>query len=264
MRTSIFIVILFSGILTYARDTNSQRCLEIGFGAHHLSLYDQIFSPLIYRGTGSLFDVGYRHQTTNWLHDLSISYASQSLKPKLNLHATGRVENLNLSFEYTVSRRFPSSLQHHLGIGLYHFMSARTFIFLIDDEISIDLFSSLNVTYAYNQTFFDRHHINVKTSFPLLAYVVGRMRVPNDFSEEVFQSIVEDPFKIPFGKMLKSGGFLTFNSFFDLRIKLSYLYDLSQKIGVGLRYDFQFYTYPKFENVQFGASQYKIQLAYKF
>ena len=190
--------------------------------------------------------------------------SSQELAPKLNPQGSGRVENTSIYLNYEYLRSFSSYRNHHIGVGLYNFLSARNFIFLVEDEISVDLFSSLNLVYAYGLSFKKRHHVRAITSLPVIAYVIGRMRVPNDFSEEVFQSIVEDPNRAPIGELLSSGDFLRLNKFLDVRLTLDYQYDLSNRIRLGFTYIFQYYSYPKFKTVKYGASQYLASIIYKF
>ncbi len=151
-----------------------------------------------------------------------------------------------------------------MGLGLYNFLSARTYVFLVEDDISVDLFTSLNLAYSYQLSFTERHRIRASTSLPVMAYILGRMRVPNDFPEDVFQSIVEDPTTVPTRELLSSGDLLTFGRFLDVRMRMEYLYDLSQRVGIGFTYLFHYYSYPKFETVTYGSSHYALQLVYKF
>jgi hypothetical protein len=247
----------------YAQDLSALRYFKIGLGINHISLQDQVFSPLVYRGAGALFDFSFYNHKTKRTHHLNTRVSFQELTPKLNQQGSGRVENTNIYLNYEYLRSFSTNRNHHIGIGLYNFVSYRTFNFLVEDDISLDLFSSLNLVYAYSLSVKEQHNIRVSASLPFIAYVVGRMRVPNDFSEEVFQSIIEDPNNTPTGEILSSGDFLAVNKFFDVRLTLDYQYDLSNKIRLGFTYFFQHYTYPKFETVKYGSSQYSGSIIYK-
>jgi len=264
MRNLLLISTIFFSLCCNAQVSDRLRYFQIGFGTNHISLQDKVFSPLVYRGSGFLFNADYHNQKARRTHHINFGISSQELLPKLNPQGSGRVENTNLYLNYEYLRILSPGRTHNLGIGFYNFLSARNFIFLVEDDISIDLFTSMNLVYSYSYSLKNKHHVGLKISLPVMGYIVGRMRVPNDLTEEVFQSIVTDPNKTPTSEILASGDLLTLSKFFDLRIRLEYLFDLSERIGVGFRYLFQYYTYPKFETVSYGASQYVFRWTYKF
>lgn len=259
------VLVLASAINCFSQEAKPLRYISLGLGVNHSSLQDKVFSPLVYRDSGFAFDVGYTCQTAKRSHRILSGLTSQELTPKLNAQSRSSVENtaIYLDYEYLRSASVKNK-SHAVGAGLYNFISARNFVFLVEDEISLDFYISFNILYAYQLVLKDKHHLLFKVSYPLVAFVVGRMRVPNDFSEEVFQEIVEDPNSQPIGKILKSGDFLTINRFGDLRFRVDYLLEISKRFGIGATYSFQYYSYPKFRQVKNGASQYIARIAYKF
>ncbi|MEM6634168.1 MAG: hypothetical protein AAF694_31115, partial [Bacteroidota bacterium] len=192
MKIVVLVLIVFFQLEGFSQDSSSlTRHISLGLGFIHSSLQDEVFSPLVYRGSGFFLDLGFVNNGERETHEVSVGFSSQVLSPTLNTQSLGEVENTLAFLDYGYSRTIShKKWKHQIGLGLFNFLSARNYIFLVEDEISVDFFTSLNAMYALQRDFNSQHHIGFRLSYPLVGYVLGRMRVPNDFSEEIFQAIV--------------------------------------------------------------------------
>ena len=261
----VFILLPLLGLfqLGYSQENSKAHHLFFGLGVSNVRLQDRVFSPLVFGGNGAGLSLGYRFQSEKAIHLVNTGFNSQSLSAKLNRESLTTVDNINLFLDYQYLRKLPFQfLNQWLGVGLYNFASARNYVLLVEDEISADLFSSINIAYAIQKVISD-HALRLNISLPVIAYVVGRMRVPNDFPEEVLQSIIEDPEDIPLGPILSSGNILGFPEFLDMRATISYQYNLSDRFQVGGQYGFRYYQYDKFLSVKNGLSSYQATVSYR-
>lgn len=265
MRICLLLILAFAQLNLFAQESSKKQLLSIGIGSHHTSVQDKVFSPLVYRGSGFTFDLNYLNTSDRRAHELAFGLGSQSLSPALNPQSESTVRNdvYFLNFDYLRKLQFKKQ-SHSIGLGWYNFLSARNYQFLVEDDISLDIFTSLNLVYAYPLSIKQNQNLRFKFSYPLAAYVAGRMRIPNDFSEDVFQEIVEDPESLTAGKVLRSGDFLSINKFSDFRFNLNYFIELSDQIGFGADYNFQYYNYPKYRQVKNGGSQFLVRITYLF
>jgi len=228
-------------------------------------LQDQVFSPLVFRGSGLAFDLHFQKAKRSRKHDLRLNIFSQPLEASQNQASLTTIQNNGIALDYSYTKLLADrKWQYYLGGGWYNFVSGRNVEFILEDEIAFDLFSSLNIVCQAERTFNQKHQIAFTISYPLLSYTVGRMRVPLDFPQGVFSAIADDPDRFPLGSLLRSGDLLTINNFIDLRTRVLYHYQLSGHWQIGMMYQFRYIQYPKFLDVQNGASQYSMIITYVF
>lgn len=264
MRLLLVKFILFSAIAVNAQE-KSIKSLQLDLGITHSSLQDPVFSPLVYRGTGFSFGLEFLDQKEQRNHSIILNISSQQLNSSLNPASITTIQNTVVSLDYNFTKLIGGKKwKYFLGGGIYNFVAGRNIEFILEDEVALDLFSSLNLVASTKRVFGDRHHISATLSYPLVSYVVGRMRVPRDFSQEVFSSIADDADNLPVGSILRSGGFLTITDFIDLRAAIIYGYRISGHWCLGLTYQFRYYQYPKFLDVKNGSGQYSATITYIF
>ena len=241
-----------------------ERYLSFSIGLTHLSLQDNLLSPLVYRGSGSVIGFVFASQNEKGYSETLWNSSKQSLSPTLNPLSRTRVENqlLNLNYEYL--RRLKSGkYNHELGLGLYNHLSVRTYDFRVGDEIAVDFFSSLNLIYSLYTVIKEKHNLRLKLSYPMVAYAVHDGSV--NLSQATFEELLEDTEARPsFGKLLKAGDFQSVNHFSDLRFTANYFFDFSAHFAVGVQYLFQIPGYIESRKANMGISQYIFKAAFKF
>ena len=247
-------------------DSTNFSNLGLFLGASHISLVDQTFSPITYRGSSLLIGLQYSHRRTNSKQSVLVSANQPTLNPSLTpaVRNTLNLMNVQLNCHY---QRLISSAQWraYLGGGLHNFFSFRTFNIERNQEIGYDLFSSLNLAASIDRRFSSGHTLEFSSTYGLLAYVTGRMRVPKDWPPEVAQALLQDVESLPLGAILKSGDLLTINRFVEFTFQTDYRLPLSEKITLGLSYWFRYYQYPKYlGKVTYGESQFLTGLFYTF
>ena len=264
---SLLLFSLVSGFYVFAQEIvpkNNPGHFTLSLGAGHISLSDKVFSPLVYRGTGLLLELKYASHSIKRKHDLTLNFNSTSLSPKLNSASKNSIDNFNGFLNYQYQRAINhGKWEVFLGGGLHNFLSLRTFNIDPDDEVGWDIFSSINLATSLNRAFQGKHYLEFKLSYPLLAYVIGRMRVPKDFPDDVFHAFANNGDEAPVIDILKSGDWLGINKFIDLILEINYRHQLSRKLAADMKYRFRYYKYPKLLNVNYGTSQFMLGLSYK-
>ncbi|MEM6736648.1 MAG: hypothetical protein AAGC64_07655 [Bacteroidota bacterium] len=266
MKIVLFVSLLWFSLIAYGQeDLKSTKTIHLGAGLAHVSLQDQVFSPLVYRGTGVSIDLGFLNEKNRRKHHIYANILTQQLSPSLNEASTTTIQNTHLSmdYEYTILLE-GKKWRYHLGGGFYNFLSVRNIQFTLEDEVGLDWFSSVNMLFSGSRIFNQKHIVSFTMSYSLFSYVIGRMKVPRYFPQDVFKSIADDPDRFPAGRLLRSGDFLSLMDFFDIRTRFSYLLKVSDTWRIGFTYHFRYYQYPKFIDVQYGLSQYHFVLAYQF
>lgn len=265
MKKIVYITtILFVSTYCCAQDfVPKDDYLAISVGSFHTSLQDLVFSPLVYRGNGLVSSVDYVKSNTKTIHNVSLSYGRQLMSPIKTENLSTSVEHFLLNADYELLKTVGgTNNQFSIGGGFYNFISIRSFQFRYKDEFSFDLSSSLNLVGAYHKQIGQKHRLTAAISYPVLSYVVGRMRVPLDFPDEVIRPILDDPDDIAVSKLLTSGELLTVNDYIDFRTRIRYQYLLSNSFSLGACYQFRYIQYPKFKLVKHGQSHFKLELSY--
>ncbi|MTI33575.1 hypothetical protein [Xanthovirga aplysinae] len=243
-----------------------RKGLTLSTGVGHIGLRDPVYTPLVYRGTNILFEMEYSNISLKRKHYFTFNFNSTSLTPGLNDFSTNSIKNLNgfLNYQYQPILK-KGKWNAYLGGGIHNFFSLRIFDAAIIEEIAIDFYSSLNLVFSLDRTFNQKHFLEFKFSYPLLAYVIGRMSRPKDTSEEdLVIAVLENPNAIPMGVILKSGDFFSFAKFMDFTTEINYKYLFSKRFALNATYRFRFYKYPKLLTVKYGTSQYVLGLSYTF
>ena len=153
---------------SYAQE-KSVKSLQTGLGLTHSSLQDQVFSPLVFRGTGFSFDVNFLDEKSSRKHVLRMNLFSQQLSPSQNPRSVTTVQNTVISVDYSFIRNLKNSgnWKYYLGGGLQNVLASRNIVFIFEDEIAFDLFSSLNVVGRVERTFNQKHRVTFTLSYPL-------------------------------------------------------------------------------------------------
>ncbi|MEL6562506.1 MAG: hypothetical protein AAFQ94_30330 [Bacteroidota bacterium] len=269
MKTILFQALLLLVLLqTAIAQTNEQvysQIVRVAFGSGHISLKDPVFSPLVYRGSGSIVELGYQNYRAHRKHELMFNFSSSELTPTLNGFSQSRNENTNLVLNYQFQKPLKNIDESwFVGVGFNNFISVRELIISGNSEIGWDIFSSLNLVSSYDLIFNTKHSIQFTIGIPIISYVVGRMRIPKDFPERALQQFLEDDDASPVGAILTSGDFLPLGEFFDLTSEINYRLRMSQRLGFAATYRFRYYSYRKFRQVQYGTSQYIFGFTYQF
>ena len=239
--------------------------LAVSFGAGHISISDPVFTPLIYRGTGFLTDISYASRQVKRKHSVTMSMTKSTLRPVLSEASMHTITTTGGFLHYTYQRNIKQSKWDcYLGGGIYTFASLRSLTIGSNEEVGWDLFSSVNVVASFNRTLHEKHDIELTVSYPLAAYVVGKMRIPKDFPEEAFLDFADDESAVPAGAILKSGDLLTMNKFVDVVTSVIYRLHFSGRFSAQATYRFRYYQYPKELNVKYGTSQFLAGFFYSF
>jgi hypothetical protein len=258
----IFTSLLSIGIYSQERSVNS---IQTSFGLNHSSLQDLVFSPLVFRGMGNSFGLKYRNEKSQRKHGVTFTLSSQALNPILNSSSITQVQNTFATLDYQFTKLVKSSKwKYYFGGGFYNLIAAKNIEFVLEDEVSLDLFSSFHFVGSMSRVFGTNHDFSVTFSYPIFSYVVGRMRVPLDFPMEILNALFDNPDNFPVGSLLRSGDFLTITDFIDLRTRLNYEYRISNHWRIGFTYRFRYYQYPKFLNVRNGTSEYFGTISFVF
>ncbi len=248
--------ILFSILWLLAKPGTSQEIIKsydrlgILIGGQQTHLLDQQFSPLIYRANEISFKLYYEaeHHRSNW--NASIDAATGSLFPpqyadRMVYNTTEDIDgnittdsflvvgntrtlDLYLGYAYDVvqSDRWDVSVG---GVVRNQLMYPTTFV-----NIGIMNAASLLATVKASYAIHDHHQLSVGVGIPVIGFNTrfpysGTVSLPN-------QTLLEAFF---------DGGtqFVSFGKYNQVNINCAWRMALSEKIGIGLQYDFMWQQY---------------------
>jgi len=239
--------------------------LSLGWGAGNISLQDQVFSSLVYRGQGPVFGLSYQRTHKKGYHQLFMSYLPATLNSVPDV-GTNRIESqqVYLHYQYLLQLK-KGNWPIFLGGGFHNFLSYRTFEIVGQSEPGWDHLSSLQIVLAAEKRLAIKHRFYGSIAYPLLAYVTGRTAVAGSIPAELILNLTNDG-SIPFGKAITSGEVISLNKL--IAVESSWYYDYritkNNRWQLGLAYHFRYYQYPKLEDVQFGSSQLVFRSAFAF
>ena len=228
-----------------AQDTTQYKILDISLsgGSGHLSVTDQVLSPLVYRGSGFIWDLQVSNSSPKRKHAAIFNYGSAGLSARNNA-SRNTLDNITGFFHYQYQRGIKPGFWY-LGAGFTYLNSDRTLFIADRSQSSREEYLGINIVTSFNKSFKNKHYLEFNISYPLGVYILGLTRIPNGLQES------EDKF-------------LPGSEFVDLVTTINYKYRLSPRILLNLTHRFRYYAYNELAEFDYGTSQYLIGISCQF
>ncbi len=233
----------------------SKSTLGLSAGYNYGWFKDTNYSPLIYTSKGRLFALTYEHEGKKgnlFQAQLSYSGGEDTTPFSDSFMADFWQGDIELAWLKKLNVANPKT-DLYLG-GQYHF------------DLNMNIF--IDTDYAFTFLFAHRfelktklnHQINQKNSFhlsaaiPVASYVV---RPPYTGYDDDLDANQDKYLKL----VSTNGDWRTFNKYFAIKFNAGYNYQLTERIGTSINYDFNFQKESQFKQAQ---HQVKLGLNYKF
>jgi len=250
MRSVLVILMLWLGTTAFVQSQDTLntkvRYLSISGGTGHVSLRNESLTPLIYRGSGFVWDVRVSNHSSKRKHDAVFNYGTSVLSSKLNDASRNSLDNATFFFAYDYQRNLKTGrFNWYLGGGFDYLDSERNLGILNRSHSSRNEFLSIRLVTSINRTFKHKHHLELRISYALASLVTGLTKIPNGLQESEHR---------------------LFNGFESVGLSstLNYKYNLSNRLLLDISYRFRYNVNTEIEALDYGTSQYLLGMSYQF
>jgi hypothetical protein len=257
MKYKRILILLFCGSTSIL---NAQNMYKHNFttytGIANHKVKDETISPMIYRGTVMPIGIELNFKYKHYIHRLLTSFDKLELKSNISnsdQNNTHTLNNINYRFEYSIKRNIISNEQcnHYFGFKLSSFINYR------DLEINknwtgttrtVDHASSLSIAYTFTYDnipiVFDKLDFHIST--PFASYILLEGTYNAIVNEDFYYLDINDNV---IGQIYKGGSFVTFDKFFQIASNILFTKQLNSRFSTKLSYQFNFYSFNKYENL---------------
>jgi hypothetical protein len=250
LRSSLILL----SLATRSADAQSQDSLRHSIGVHSGYLYlanrDDLASPMRYSGGSSPWMLSYDYLGDIHRHSIRLSYRTSQLESAIASNGLHEGDERGASIEYTYSHKVNivdvRNLRTFLGATWENSIDAIEYHYNLQYGGGIThngcAYSSFGVTALAEYRSSTHGTLNARLSIPLVAFAIrpGWAITAPSSDEKVWNelSMEENPLDL----ILKSGRFVSWNSFRGVSVSVGYDYALAPSLGFNVRYAFQ-YTY---------------------
>ncbi|MEL7002202.1 MAG: hypothetical protein AAFN93_05635 [Bacteroidota bacterium] len=250
MRSVLAILILWLTTNTFAQsqDTTNHkvRYLSLSGGTGHVSLNNLTLTPLVYRGSGFVWDLQISNHSVKRKHDINLNYSTSTLFAKLNDNGGNPLDNKALFFSYEYQRNLKAgSFNWYLGGGFDYFNSERILSIVNRSSSSRNEFFSVRLVTSVHKTFKQKHRVEWNFSYTIGSVIIGLTNIPNGLEEG-------------------SHKFFSGIETIGLTSTLNYKFKLSDRLLLDATYRFRYYRNTDIEEFDYGTSQYLAGISYQF
>ena len=270
MKTKLTFLFLFL-FVNYGQSSDSlylkNRSIAIFAGPTIITLKDKTISPLRYQNTGFVSQLGFNSTHEKRVHDLQFYISQGELNSVISTRSAHFMNYVYAGLEYAYLKKIKNSKSNiYLGGAFQNTFSIKELNFEFGaTESSYDISSTLNLAFFWQKKLNNNHQFQYQIRYPLIAYVIGRVRQPGDIAEEVLQEISGQTNTNPSaGTLLKTGDFLTLNKYIDFQSEIKYLMNLGKRINISAVYLFRYIQFPKLNKFQFGRNEIKVGIHYNW
>lgn len=250
MRSVLAVVFLFSIINTsFAQNESNDRVrryLSVSGGSGNISLTNNTLSPLVYRGSGFIWNIQISNHSDKRKHDAIFNTGDAKLDSRLDNASNNSIDNLATFFSYRYQKRIKSGLvKWYGGAGITYFDSERALTLLNRRQSSRNEFLGFEIVTSLNSAFKSRHLLELTLSYALATQVYGLTNIPN-------------------GLVSSEDKLLDGISLINISVSANYKYRLSKRLLLDLTYRFHYYSNDDLEIFDYGTSQYLLGMSYQF
>lgn len=245
----------FSQEASTMASSESQNLFTLSSGMSLHSVRDEMMSPLIYRGTQIPIEFSYRYRGLSSRHTLLFYYDNGELNSSITnrTRESHYIKNLNLNFEYSFATKVTALEDFNttcfLGARFSSMLNMREHYFMQGkSHASAEQMTGLGV-YLLTETFLQNesnNFLSVEINIPFISYALLTNRYNAGVSEKFDDLNFEQNI---LWQIFKKGDLVTFNKLFQIQADISYNIYISNHIGFGLRYRFQYYSFEQFESL---------------
>ena len=232
-----------------------QHLFTFSSGMSLHSVRDEMMSPLVYRGTQIPIEFSYRFRGLQNRHTFLFYYDNSELNSSITnkTRESHYIKNLNLNFEYSFATKITALEDFNttcfLGARFSSMLNMRNQYFIQGkSHTSAEQMTGLGV-YILTETSFQNgsnNFLSVEINIPFISYALLTNRYNANVSEKFDDLNFEQNI---LWQIFKKGDFVTFNKLFEIQADISYNIFVSNHIGFGLRYRFQYYSFEQYESL---------------
>ena len=255
----IFWVIAQSNLLSQADSTiesfESQHMFIFSSGVGLNSVRDEIISPLIYRALNIPLVLSYFYRGLNNRQTLLFHYDNKDLSSSITNKSTFShlIKNLYLNLEYSYAFNVAEVKNYNtvffLGAKFSSMLNMRNHYFAQDkSHTSAEQMTGLGI-YFLAETHVQKKSNNfliAEINIPLISYALLTDRYNANVSDN-FDDL--NPEENILWQLFKRGNIISFNKLFEIQADISYNIFITNSIGLGLHYRFQYYSFEQFHSL---------------
>jgi len=236
----------------------SQHLLTLSSGVSSHTVRDEMMSPLMYRGTQIPVAFTYRFRGSDNRHTVLLSFDNTELNSSItksvnDVAVSHYINNLHLTFEYSLSTRAAVcenlNTTCFLGARLSSILSLRNHYFQNGNNLmSAEQMTGLGI-YLLTETAIQQesdNYLRVEIYIPCVSYVLIPERYNANVSETFDDIDVEQDI---LWQLFKKGGVVTFNKLFQVQADVSYIFFVSNQIGIELQYRWLYYSFAQYQDL---------------
>jgi hypothetical protein len=257
-------LILSSVRLSFSQDSSTilsfepQHLLTLSSGISSHTVRDEMMSPLLYRGMQAPLTFSYRFRGIENRHTALFYFDNTELNSSItkvmnDAAVSHYINNLNLHLEYSFSTRaavFENlNTTCFLGARFSSMLNLRNHYFLQDkNHMSAEQMTGLGIHMLTETTLQQESNnfLRVEINIPCVSYVLFSERYNANVSEHFDDIDVENNIV---WQLVTKGDVVTFNRLFEVQADVSYIFFVSNHIGVDLRYRLQYYSFAQYQDL---------------
>ena len=257
----ILITIIFGCSNTFSQEDSNM----VSFEARHLftlctgmslhTVRDEMMSPLMYRGTQIPIEFSYRFRGLCNRHTFLFYYDNSELNSSITnkTRASHYIQNLNLNFEYSFAAKVLAFEEFkttcYVGARFSSMLNMRNHYFIQGkSHMSAEQMTGLGI-YLLTETSFQNesnNFLSIEINIPCISYALLNNRYNANVSDKFDDLNFEQSI---LWQIFKKGDLVTFNKLFEIQADVSYNIFVSNHIGFGLRYRFQYYSFEQYQSL---------------
>ena len=245
----------FSQEVSTLASSECQNLFTLSSGMSLHSVRDEMMSPLLYRGTQIPIEFSYRYRVLSNRYTILFYYDNSELTSSITNRAKELhyIKNLNLNFEYSFATKITELEDFNttcfLGAKFSSMLNMRNHYFFQGiSHASAEQMNGLGI-YFLTETSFQKasnNFLSVEINIPFISYALLNNRYNANVSEKFDDLNFEQSV---LWQIFKKGDIVTFNKLFEIQADISYNIFVSNHIGFGLRYRFQYYSFEQYESL---------------
>ncbi len=260
----ILINIIFGCRISFSQEDSTME----SFDSHHLvtvssgismhTVRDEIMSPLMYRGAQIPLMLTYRFRGIENRHTLLFYYDNTELNSSItkvvnNESVSHYINNLNLDFEYSFAKKVTVlkdiNTSCFLGVKLSSMLNMRSQYYHYGQNLlSAEQMTGLGIHLMTETALLQEadNYLRAEVNIPCVSYVLFSERYNANVCEK-FDDI--DLEKNIVWQLFKKGDIVTFNKLFEVQADVTYLFVVSNHIGVNLQYRLHYYSFEQYQDL---------------
>ena len=235
-----------------------QHLLTLSSGISSHAMRDEMMSPLVYRGTQIPLAFTYRFRGLENRHTALFYFDNTELNSSItkvinDAPVSHYINNLHLNFEYSFSTKTALfedlNTTCFLGARLSSMLNLRNHHFLQNNNhMSAEQMTGLGIHVLTETTLQQESNnfLRVEINIPCISYVLLTDRYNANVSEKFDDVDFEEDL---LGQLFKKGDFVTFNRLFQVQADVSYIFFVSNQIGIELQYRWLYYSFAQYQDL---------------